>query len=215
MEHEQKTSPGTKLRLIESAAAVFADHGYREATVAEICRRAEANIAAVNYHFGSKEGLYEAVWHHLLEIVDDHYPWPPAGSRPEETVAALIRQRVRAIFDKGKLGWLPRILHLQLANPAPETDRLVEKYLVPRMRRLTEAIGAMMDRDPDSFMVRNCALNIHSQIVMLNVCDHARRKLLGRDEATPEQVESITENLVTFSLGGIAALAEKGEHVAD
>ena len=48
-------SPGTtKDRLLAAACAVFADKGYRAATVVEICTAAEANIAAVNYHFGNK-----------------------------------------------------------------------------------------------------------------------------------------------------------------
>ena len=39
---------GTRRRLLEAAGEVFAEHGFRAATVQEICRRADANIAAVN-----------------------------------------------------------------------------------------------------------------------------------------------------------------------
>ena len=45
----------TRGRLLDAAGAIFADKGFRDATTAEICRRAKANIAAVNYHFGSKD----------------------------------------------------------------------------------------------------------------------------------------------------------------
>ena len=48
----------TRRQLLEAAGAVFAEAGYRDATVREICRRAHANIAAINYHFGDKEKLY-------------------------------------------------------------------------------------------------------------------------------------------------------------
>jgi len=52
---------GTRERLMEAAMVEFAQRGYAGATVADICARAEANVAAVNYHYGSKEKLYQEV----------------------------------------------------------------------------------------------------------------------------------------------------------
>src|SRR6266566_7215778 len=50
----------TRQRLLEAAGQVFADQGYRQATVRDICARADANVASINYHFGDKEKLYSA-----------------------------------------------------------------------------------------------------------------------------------------------------------
>ena len=47
----------TRRALLDAAADVFAESGFRCATTREICRRAGANVAAINYHFGGKEGL--------------------------------------------------------------------------------------------------------------------------------------------------------------
>ena len=57
-ENEAKTADlvsGTEKRLLEAAGEIFAEHGYRAATVRQICEKARANIAAVNYYFGDKE----------------------------------------------------------------------------------------------------------------------------------------------------------------
>ena len=51
----------TNERLLAAATDVFADVGYRAATLREICRRGNANIAAVNYHFHDKQQLYATV----------------------------------------------------------------------------------------------------------------------------------------------------------
>ena len=57
----------TRERLLRVACRQFADRGYQNTRIQDVCRLAGANIAAVNYHFGGKEGLYRAVWDHALE----------------------------------------------------------------------------------------------------------------------------------------------------
>jgi len=54
-------------RLLDAAGAVFAEKGYHHATVAEICERAGANIAAVNYYFRSKDNLYVEAWREAFQ----------------------------------------------------------------------------------------------------------------------------------------------------
>src|SRR5580658_7522029 len=56
----------TRDKLIDAAGTVFAERGYRSATIREICRRAGANVAAVNYTFGDKMGLYTEVLRHSV-----------------------------------------------------------------------------------------------------------------------------------------------------
>ena len=51
----------TRQRVLEAAVEVFAEQGFRKTTVRDICKRAHANVAAINYHFRDKEGLYTAV----------------------------------------------------------------------------------------------------------------------------------------------------------
>jgi AcrR family transcriptional regulator len=68
------TMTETRQRLLEAAGAVFAERGFRATTVREICHRARANLAAVNYHFGDKERLYGAVLQYALRYALQKYP---------------------------------------------------------------------------------------------------------------------------------------------
>ena len=67
----------TRRQLLEAAGEVFATAGFRNATVREICRRAGANLAAVNYHFGDKEALYAEVLRYAQQKAFEKYPLLP------------------------------------------------------------------------------------------------------------------------------------------
>ena len=70
----RKDGQQTCSRLLEAATSVFAQRGYRDTTVAAIAKAAGCNAAAVNYHFGSKEKLYAAVWRAAFDTVQATYP---------------------------------------------------------------------------------------------------------------------------------------------
>src|SRR5262245_56728848 len=76
----------TRDRLLEVAAEVFAEAGYREATIRDICARAGANVAAVNYHFGGKEELYRAVIEYATKVAS---PGPATGAAANGVAKAL------------------------------------------------------------------------------------------------------------------------------
>src|SRR5258708_38634054 len=90
--------------LLEAAGEVFAEVGFRSATVGEICQRAGANIAAVNYHFGDKETLYAAVLTETCQLSMQKYP-ADMGLSPnasaEQRLHAFVRSFLWRIFSHG------------------------------------------------------------------------------------------------------------------
>src|SRR5207247_10961656 len=88
-------SRDTRQRLLEAAGEVFAERGFRDATTQEICRRADANIAAVHYHFGDKEELYRTVIQYAEERAAesapaDVEPGAPAEKRLREHIESFL-----------------------------------------------------------------------------------------------------------------------------
>ncbi len=61
----------TRTRILESAEIEFADHGFDGASVRQIALRAGVPVALVNYHFGSKEGLYRAIFEMRAPMIID------------------------------------------------------------------------------------------------------------------------------------------------
>lgn len=62
MDKLQKPKSGdTKTRILDTAEVLFAQNGFRQTSISQLARHAKVNLAAVNYHFGSKNGLMEAL----------------------------------------------------------------------------------------------------------------------------------------------------------
>src|SRR3954470_15915076 len=98
---EETGHDATRQHLLEAAGEVFAEAGFRAATVREICQRAGANIAAVNYHFGDKEKLYLEVLRHAQRYAAEKYPTNmgvTVDATPEEKLQAFIRSFLLRIF---------------------------------------------------------------------------------------------------------------------
>ena len=67
IEAAARQAEGRAPAVLHAACEVFADRGYRDATVAGICHKAGANPAAINYHFNDKESLYVEAWRQAAE----------------------------------------------------------------------------------------------------------------------------------------------------
>ena len=91
----------TRLRLLEAASEVFGKKGFWSATHEDICTKAGANTAAINYHFGSKENLYIEAWKYTFEQSMKKHP-PEGGALPTDPASNRIRGRILSFFQDRK-----------------------------------------------------------------------------------------------------------------
>ena len=95
-------SEKTRDRLLIAACKIFAEKGFQDATIAEICAQAKTNIASVNYHFRDKESLYLEAWRftfnrELLLYPPDH--GLVADASPEQKLAGRIKSLLNRLAD--------------------------------------------------------------------------------------------------------------------
>src|SRR4051794_9345545 len=132
---ETTSEKATDRRLLATAGEVFAEKGYRAATVREIIRRAKANVAAVNYHFGDKAALYAAVFRLAAQERIQKYPVaaPPAGTTAEEKLGMFVRTLLSRVLSSGRPAWTWQIMMREMADPSGVgvLDEMVRELIAP------------------------------------------------------------------------------------
>ncbi len=138
----------TRRQLLEAAGEVFAEVGFRDATVREICKRAGANVAAVNYHFGDKENLYLEVLRYTHATALEKYP-PlldmPENASPEKKLRAFVHSLLLRIFDKGPTSWHGKLMSREMIEPTAALDSLVEERMRPMVAQLWRIVAEILD----------------------------------------------------------------------
>jgi AcrR family transcriptional regulator len=201
----------TRQRLIEAAGEVFADQGFRSATIRDICARAGANVAAVNYHFGDKERLYLSVLEHAHATSLSRYP-PDLGttgdSSPEERLRAFIRSFLLRLLDDGVPAWLGKLMAREMIEPTPALDDLVERVMRPLFRRLVGIVEDLAGDSADPERIRLCAQSVVGQCIFYRHAQECLLRLGPEAVCGRDRIEAISEHVVRFSLAAIRGLAQ-------
>lgn len=203
----ERLSRGTKERLLEVAAEQFATHGFRNTRTQEICRKADANVAAVNYHFGGKKGLYKVVWDYAVEHAIDQSAAPDLSvDQDREWLYNYLRVCVLSVFDSGHKSLLRRLISNELTDPSPISGEVLSEHLAPRIKELEKRLRRMMGPHVSGFQIGCCILAIHSQFSALTINRSARQNLFRNDKPTEEETEHFTREICAFVIGGIRAI---------
>src|SRR5579871_6623230 len=139
----------TRQRLIDSAGRTFEEKGYDATSVREICQLAEANIAAVNYHFGDKRSLYVAAVRHAQTCSDADEPEPiwPEDMPPAVRLREYIRMMLERKLDSNRPDWHLGIMLRELSHPSEACAAVVEDFVRPMANGLREIILDLMGED--------------------------------------------------------------------
>jgi len=201
----------THTRILEAAIEVFLEKGFALATVRDICARAGANVAAVNYHFGSKDALHAAALERIMSECHDQFPMEEGfypGQPPEESLERFILNILRLNYpDDPAMARRSDLFWMELANPSPALQPLVERFMRPIKDQLERIIRDIIgESDPET--VRLCAGSIVGQIFFHSQNRQIISQLYPDKTYLPHDVARLGEHVFQFSLAGLRALRE-------
>ncbi len=197
----------TKDALLAAAIEIFADKGFEAATVRDICARARANVAAVNYHFGGKDALYTAV---LEEVFPkDEPPGPNDDSfTPEERLHIFLRELGGEIYERGNGMATQRwsIFLREMAKPSKNLDFIVQRQVQPRVNELRSILSDILGPDvPDSILAFSSS-NIWALMLDHLLTQPILNRLTPHRHPMQGNIDDFVDHVVKFSLGGLNAV---------
>lgn len=200
----------TRQRLLEAAGEVFADLGFRKATVRDICARAQANVAAVSYHFGDKEKLYSEVLRYAHGCAIAKYP-PSLGLPPhapaEERLHAFILSFLQRLMDEGRPAWHAKIMSREMAEPTGAMDSLVDEQIKPHFAYIRQVMTELLGRKADEQTLRLCCNSVVGQCLFYHFGQPVTRRLFPQKIFGMKDAPDIAHHITKLTLTGIADLA--------
>jgi TetR/AcrR family transcriptional regulator, regulator of cefoperazone and chloramphenicol sensitivity len=204
-----KRDAETRARLLAVAGRLFAERGFKKVTVREICRAARANVAAINYHFGDKLGLYREVLQSAIDgmrATTDAARDAGEGHAPDERLRRSIAAFVTRVLSDDT-GTVHNLLHREINDPTPALDAIVEQGIRPRLEYLAGLVADLQGVPATDRHVMRCVASIHSQLAAYYPNPITTRLGFSKTPRTPEDVRSIADHIAEFSLGGVRATA--------
>lgn len=197
----------TRLGIIEAAGELLGERGYDGTTAKAVSERAGVNMAAINYHFGGRDGLYVAVLREvhqrvmslafMRQIADSDAP-------PSEKLRHFLREMVRHILHPDQ--WALRVWAREVLSPSPLLDQVLREEVAPKFDVLAGIVAQLTRRPANDAALPQLVLSVAAPCLMLLVA--------GRHQATPLQPlfaqdpTELADRLWRFAMAGLQA-AEK------
>ena len=200
-------STTTQMKLFDAGIRVFAQKGYRDATVREICKKAgSANINAVNYHFGSKEKLYREILDTIFSAYDrfDRENWDQ--KTPREQLWSMISTFCAMLYKNNAFASeITAIFISEMTRPSPFIEEMVDIYNRPRIRRHLQMFRDLLGEGATDDMARDCLVSVAGQLLYYSFAWPVFSRLFP-DYSAEERYDQWAAHVYEFSLGGIEAV---------
>jgi AcrR family transcriptional regulator len=202
----------TRERIADAAGEIFAERGFDGTTVRDICQRAGANIAAVNYYFGDKQRLYvEAVVRaHRWRMEQARLPEWSDDTPAETKLADFITTFIRRVRTGPEDTWHTKLMMREMAYPTAACAELVQSSIRPQFDMLLAILRELLPSSVSDEQLRLTGFSIVGQCLFYHLADPVVRNLLTSNEYSELDVTKLARHILDFSLSSIGRPA-RGE----
>jgi AcrR family transcriptional regulator len=206
--HAIKPEHITRTRILDAAEELFMQHGFEGTSMRQLTARAAVNLAAVNYHFGSKDALVEAVFRRRLDPMNAERI--AALDRledlsPESIIRAFVRPSLRLVEDaKGGGRTFTRLLGRTYSEPSKTLRALIGQMYAPTMERYKAALERALPQMPKDELVWRMHFMFGTLAYTLAATDTVQL-IAGCKPEDRYDARLLEERLTAFLLAGLLA----------
>ncbi len=190
----------TQQRVLEAAEAIFAEKGFKAASIREIAKQAKANIAAINYYFGDKERLYiEAVkYAHRSCTEGEPFPEWAAGTPAVQKLRDFIRvMAARMLSPQSPAS--TELMMREMANPTAACVAVVNEYIQPMAETLRAILSELIPNasEQQQFLI---GFSIVGQCLFYRQNLPIAALLVGEEKFPLYTAEVVADHVTSFTL---------------
>jgi TetR/AcrR family transcriptional regulator, regulator of cefoperazone and chloramphenicol sensitivity len=199
----------TRIRILEAASSIFAEHGFAATTIRHICSKAQVNLAAVNYHFGSKEGLYRETIRFARERAYNRYPTTyglAAEASPEQQLRAFVHSfLLRTSFDE-RTQEFGTIVMREMVEPTAALDTMLIEGIRSLFGQLVGIVSDLLPEDTDAETILASARSIISQCLFYLFSRSVISRMSPEEKFGLEDIDRVSEQILLFSLTALKGI---------
>ncbi len=212
----------TRNLLLDTGLRLFAIHGFESVSTRQLTTESGTNIAAINYHFGGKEGLYRAVLEQL--VVDTEGYFGPGMAKIQESILAAADDRQKLVnaitglianlfnifLENEFMRWRMPLVMREYANPSENFEILYKGRIEPLHKTITIIAATVLKKPIDD---PECAIRAHAilgQIVVFGIARIVLWKRLDWEGYTAERISMIAKIATQSVLNSIGLASMEG-----
>ena len=200
-------STDSRTSLLRAASDEFLQVGFHAARVQRITTQAGVGLAAINYHFGSKEGLYLAVLEHHAALAIQHAPLPVDDQlSPREQLAGLVESLLHRMVDPASPSRIGPLILREMMNPTAALDQMFARVGIVQAGQALAVLRRIVGPKVSETQLRMALFSLFGQCIFYLSCQPMVQRLAPGWQADPDTLRHVAAHITQFTWAGLQAL---------